>query len=495
MPQIICPECGAGMQPGDGSAGGRCSSCGADLKVSDLGNSPDQRDAGFDTTTGPAITRALPALPDASKLRVIESSDDRLILFIPGGGKQATGLGCFSLFWNAFMVLFTSLWIGAALNNGGNGQPDAPWFAYPFIGVFWLIGLGMGWIWLRMKFQRTILLLERERVVLQHILFGRRRLIETTIGPGSQAELVESYKQNDKPVYRIEITGPESPARFGTALSDPEKDWIVDRVNEFLGVPTFDNQAPGTSAGPLVFPEECDECDAPLSGHAINGVLTCEKCGAKHEGWPDPTDQVAVLDATSPDDELAHQTLRVVESTDERLMIELRRQPNSPQGFVASLVGIPMAFVAVCGAAYGIIGNRVAQGGAGPFGLAALIPVLAFGTLILVLILYAFYGRTEIDLTRERLICRWRAGIFRYSRTFPTQEITSVRVEDLSQSRQPRRRRIRGGPTPSGVCTCVVRASGGKMIPLTILQTNACSREVERLIRGKLTEWDLLPKS
>lgn len=497
MPPLVCPECGAGFE-GELNEGGevrRCSSCGADLSISDgtgtVAGPADQRDAGFDVAANAVLTRAIPELPKESSIRIVESSDDRLVLFIPAGGKRTGGLGFFALVWNGFMTVFTVLMAATALNPGAQQKPP-PAMAFLFIAVFWLAGLVIAYAWLRMKYLRTFLLLERERIVLQEILFGRKKLKETTLTADSRATLVESYQQNNVSVYRIEVAGSSGTARFGTALADLEKDWVVDRVNEFLGVSIRNDSALAASRGPLNFPEVCDECDAPLSGQAVDGVLTCEKCGAKHEGWTDPAEDVKVLDSTSPDDELAHQTLRVVATNDEHLVLELKRHPASATGFVTFLVTIPIGVAAFCGIAYTIF--RFFQGGAGVGGIVAvlsMVPVLAVGLLVCGMILYAFRGRTEIELNRDRLKCLWIAGPLRYWRTIRTSAIMSVRVEDLSQSSQ-RRRPVRAHSSEPGTYTCVIRGSG-KMIPLTFLNTNACSREVEKLVRGKLTEWGLLP--
>src|SRR5262249_32651032 len=154
----------------------------------------------------------LPDLPKESAIRVVESSDDRLVLFIPGGGKQTGGLGCFALVWNGFMFFFTSLAIVDLLNPGAQ-QKAPPAMACLLLSLFWLVGLGIGWIWIRMKFLRTFLLLERERIIIQEILFGRRKLKETILTSESRAGLVESFQQNDVPVYRIEVAGSNGTAR------------------------------------------------------------------------------------------------------------------------------------------------------------------------------------------------------------------------------------------------------------------------------------------
>ena len=40
--------------------------------------------------------------------------------------------------------------------------------------------------------------------------------------------------QNDVPVYAVAVNGTKRKAKFGTFLSQEEKDWLVDRINRHL---------------------------------------------------------------------------------------------------------------------------------------------------------------------------------------------------------------------------------------------------------------------
>lgn len=249
MAEFTCPSCRAQIEPDLVEKTGRaeCPFCSADLSglgllepaavpplLSNEFDSVDENDAVESSAGSAAATGSLPAVPDKSKIRVVEATGDRLVLFIPGGGKQAAGIGCFAVFWNGFMTIFTPLMVAGLLKDDAGNAPSL-WFVVPFLSLFWIIGLGMAYFWVKIKYERTLLLVDRERVAVQKTLLNRKKLVETALADDAKAELVESYQQNDVPVYRIEIRGTPAPARFGTALADEEKDWLVDRVNEFLG--------------------------------------------------------------------------------------------------------------------------------------------------------------------------------------------------------------------------------------------------------------------
>ena len=155
MPAFTCPACHAAIEPDLIESTGRaeCPFCAADL--SSLGlpiPTPTVLDETSDFVPAFATTgavRALPPLPDKSLIRVAETTDERMVFYIPGGGTSAAGIGCFALFWNGFMVVFSPIMIGSVIQGG---QPDAPplWGLLAFLSLFWAVGLGMGYFWVRL---------------------------------------------------------------------------------------------------------------------------------------------------------------------------------------------------------------------------------------------------------------------------------------------------------------------------------------------------------
>ena len=237
MRPLTCPECRVSLNAGaiDSAGVWECTSCGQPLpEVQDEPTEVFLRDERLTDENGFVTVNDSP--PAGSRIEIHESSGERLVVFMPPGGKEARGLGCFATRWNLFMVAFTAMWVSF-------GPLDFDTLA--FIALFWLIGIGLLIGWLKLKYERTLLLVEPSRVVVQHILFGRKRQKETELYSKSRATLAEAYSQNDVPVYCVAIDGKDRTIRFGTSLSNGEKDWLVDRINALI--------APGESV-PWRFP-------------------------------------------------------------------------------------------------------------------------------------------------------------------------------------------------------------------------------------------------
>jgi uncharacterized Zn finger protein (UPF0148 family) len=506
MPEFVCPQCHAAIASDliETTGSANCPFCGADLSA--LGLSEPQSTS-FDSVPdfsqiepeGESPGRQLPRLPDKSQIRVIEATDDRLVLYIPGGGPQANGLGCFALCWNLFMVCFTPPWI-SAMFRGGNGAPGgkgdpSPYILIPLLALFWAVGLGMGWFWLKMKFGRTFLLLERHRLVLQRVLFNRKSVDETTLLPESRAELVKSYEQNEQPVYRIEVNGQFGPAKFGTALSNPEKDWVVDRINEYLDVVAVPVASPasvdsGVPKAIAVVPDACRKCGAPLTGKMVNGALTCSHCGTvvRTEILVPTREITDRYDRLEPGDLPADSPIRIDEDSPGTLQFHYPMIGNGPVRWVILLFTIPFSLAWFSGLA-GFVGLGW-KGPAAPVNIVFLlftIPFFMAGLVPLTLGLMAFRGRTTVTLTSDALTCRWHSGRLGRSKSVATNEIDSIRVESLaSAARNPRVRGEQGSKQVAAQSkSCLVRA-GSQQIMLTILREEPVARQVASLLRTRL---------
>jgi len=105
------------------------------------------------------------------------------------------------------------------------------------------------------------------------------------------------------------------------------------------------------------------------------------------------------------------------------------------------------------------------------------LPAGAIGFLGSLLALYVMRGDCEIELTRETLTCRRRAGLFRSERSLPTSTIGSVCIANESETGS------------EGKSICVVYGLQGMMLPLTRRYSKAVSHQVAVLMRRKLTEW------
>ena len=100
--------------------------------------------------------------------------------------------------------------------------------------LFWAVGLGMLYFWYRGRYGKIYVLVERDRLVVRFVLGKREKIKEYVLNENSRADLVESYKQNERPVYAVAVSTAARAAKFGTFLAQEEKVWIVERINRHL---------------------------------------------------------------------------------------------------------------------------------------------------------------------------------------------------------------------------------------------------------------------
>lgn len=131
-------------------------------------------------------------------------------------------MGLFAIVWNVFIG------IGTCVSLQQQGPPFA------FLAVFWVGGFGLGYVWLHLRFARTIILLERDRIVVKKLLPWFEKVRERRLKADSEAELVLCFSEGDRPIYSVSVSTDEGAAKFGTALSDEEKEWLVWRIDTFL---------------------------------------------------------------------------------------------------------------------------------------------------------------------------------------------------------------------------------------------------------------------
>jgi hypothetical protein len=474
MAEFTCPQCHAEIHADLIETTGRaeCPFCGADLSSLGLPEAVEESVAPGTKYVPPTDPggerRELPPLPPKSRIRVVESSAERLVLYIPGGGTAAVGIGCFAFFWNVFMVVFTSISVFGAMGGGkGNAFPELGLAA--FLCLFWAVGLGMAWFWMRMKFERTFLLAERQRLVLQKVLFNRKRVDQAVLTRESRAELVESYQQNDQPVYRIEVRGRERTVKFGTSLSDAEKDWLVDRLNDFFAIGAAANSDDATT------PTSADPTD---DGDQAAGLAEP----------PLPSIAGTRLTAADLPSECA---IRVVLDSPAELRFCLAAAQNRTAKWVVA--GFCLLF-SLCW--YGFILGDLLKNlhePAGPFAWIQilfalfLVPFLVAGLFPLGFGLMALFGAITVHLTRETLSCRWSLGPIGWTKRLPTAAISLVRVEsgDNRNSRTRQTGRTRGNQTSQRAC---IVWAGDKRIPLTLLHDDDVMVQVAMLVRTKLNE-------
>jgi uncharacterized Zn finger protein (UPF0148 family) len=505
MPELACPECRAAIKPDlvDDTGRVECPFCRHSWWLLEL---PQAQCPPAELESVAGVTRSLagitspitlPAPPAGSQIKVVEAAENRFVLYIPAGGKSATALGCFAAAWNGAMCLFTAIVLGGMVWGKGNDAP-AGLGIVAFLGLFWAVGLGFAWFWMKMKYERTFLLLNRDRLVIQRVLFNHKRIAETHLTPDSRAALVESYQQNDNPVYRIEVQGSLRAAKFGTALADSEKDWLVDRINDFLGRNgAWALETPATreerAAAIAELPTSCEKCGAPLSGELVKGAVTCSHCGAVFRAVvtrPAGSLPVAAIAKLVPADLPPDSPIHVDEDSPDELEFHYDAGSGSPGRWLVPLFTIPFSLAWLAG-----VGSFAAGAWQIPFlpfrflFVAFSVPFFLAGLVPLAIGVIAVRGRTTVRLTPQALQCRWHAGWLGYSRSLPTATIDRIAIETFATSRQ--NPRVRGARQAGGAAAgkvCVARA-GGKGLYLTLFLEESAAQQVAALLRTRLEDW------
>ena len=268
--------------------------------------------------------------PAGSSIDLAEVSESRLVMVIPPGGERARGMGCFAILWLAISIPAGIIFLSAAASGdveweGGNRPPV--WGVFLFFSIFWSVGLGMGYLALKMQFEHLMLCLEPDRLSIQRVFFGWTKMTWMQLNDNSRAVLRESYSENDVPVYRLEIAGSSETEKFGTALSRQEKQWIAVTFNEFLG---HEAETLPDHAGD----QSCADCGSPLV--AAEGRRICLDCKAVFydDNQPQP-EQGPLTSARKPcpdvrPDRLPPDTeLTVEDCSDERLVVSFLLNPNT----------------------------------------------------------------------------------------------------------------------------------------------------------------------
>jgi hypothetical protein len=182
----------------------------------------------------PAVeVRLVRPLPPGSRLRVVQSDDGQLVLSIPTGGRIANGACGFAFLLSSVPAVFTVMFVMELAD-----RPMIPLWSLAgvlaFVGVLWLVILGVSREALKLQFQRTTLLVDRERVLLQTTIFGKTRQEELPVLAMTKCSLVVAFTFNDVPVYRVQVANAEESLGFATNLEQDDKDWLVDQIEMVL---------------------------------------------------------------------------------------------------------------------------------------------------------------------------------------------------------------------------------------------------------------------
>lgn len=381
-------------------------------------------------------------LSATSRLQIVESTDARVVVVIPGGGTRARSIGWFALLWNGFLTVFTAAWVGVAVAGRG---PGAALSLIPLAvcGLFWAMGLGMAYAWMWMRFTQTVVVLEPQQAVVARSLLGRRWTTETILDAHSHAVLGESYSENDRPVHHVAIKGGNRTEKFGTGLAAEDKEWLVGEINSFLGVAANHHS------------DDADEGRPSLYGAGVETTPVDPL-----SPWQLPHDTPIIVDDASP--------------SGLRFSLPLL----APGGLKPRLVSIALAMLVVWILVSTGVLFRVGLERWDPIGIVVACLFGWFGLVPLVAALVLSRGRVTVEMPSDQMTIRWGLGPFRIRRSFPIASITEVGISEYLVPKRGRRRKV------DWTC-CMVQAEGTPY-PLTTTHATDVARQVAGLVQYQL---------
>jgi serine/threonine protein kinase len=165
--------------------------------------------------------------PAGSRI-ALKKTFGRLLIDIP-----PVGLRFDNLFWLGFALIwsgFLFFWTAGAILVGA--QLFFPLFSIPF----WIAGLGLISALLFSVAGRTRLEIDRQYFRLQWQLFGFRHQVQGRTEDIEGVQLASSDREvNDKPVTICTLVEGVRNHRFGSWLTQSEKEWLVAEIAAFLG--------------------------------------------------------------------------------------------------------------------------------------------------------------------------------------------------------------------------------------------------------------------
>lgn len=164
--------------------------------------------------------------PAQTKIERKPVSDTEVVFYIPASGRWG-GLLFFAIVWNGVS------WTVLAFLLGGK-WPFVPLSPLLVASLFPLIGIGLAYAALRTRFAVHLLYLGPDRIRLQRQLFGHGKNFDLATARVTTVRKAEFYQQNYQPVYGVEIKSPNGKIRFGSILTEEEKNWLCWEIREFV---------------------------------------------------------------------------------------------------------------------------------------------------------------------------------------------------------------------------------------------------------------------
>lgn len=224
-----CPNCGKKFKPYAGreftswsefNQSCTCPNCGRSYTIEELARKPEEREA---NPKGPF------ARPPESRIERRQPAPHQVAFHLPAYGRWGPWL-LLAIVWN----IFTWPVIRGFLENIGARENKLPLVLGT--SLFVAAGIGLIYVALRHRYGSTLLELTPGTIRLQRTLLGAKRTHEVLTSDVCNISKVVFYSQNYQPVYGIEIAASRRRLRFGSTLTDDEKNWLCWEIQEYVRV-------------------------------------------------------------------------------------------------------------------------------------------------------------------------------------------------------------------------------------------------------------------
>jgi hypothetical protein len=169
---------------------------------------------------------------------------------IPASGKSGGLLG-FGIVWCLITGVISSAFLLGDPEGSSSGDSTPTGFLLAFFAAFWAVGIGMLYSGLRAKHASHLLIIGLSKITLRRNFFGRVKERSIPREGLVAVSLKEFYRRNYAPVYGIEIRSPGGKLRFGSALDDAEKAWLVNDLNSVIAPIAEVREEPAARGRPL----------------------------------------------------------------------------------------------------------------------------------------------------------------------------------------------------------------------------------------------------
>lgn len=173
-----------------------------------------------------------PALsqPEGSKIE-IDKFEGGLTVRVPPAGmwKGTSGLFFFSLLWNGFMTVFTSVVVCAGVQNKNQQVDETALWVFPlFLSLFWLVGIGLFLSSLNMGRRTAMFAVAAGKLLLmQKGIFGTKKcewavedIADICLGPSGM-------KVNDRDVPQLQVHSAGEKVGLLTGRDPAELEWLA----------------------------------------------------------------------------------------------------------------------------------------------------------------------------------------------------------------------------------------------------------------------------